>query len=487
MNKPIRVMSVVCGVLFMALLVNATYLQYFKAEALNDRPDNRRAIDATFSRERGAILVGTTAVAQSVPIEGRFRFQRTYPDPLTYGHLTGFFSYLYGRTAVEQSRNTLLSGEDSRLYLDRLADLLANRQPKGGSVTLTINAEAQKAAYDGLRALGEDTQGAVVALEPSTGRILAMVSTPSYDPSLVSGHDMAVVQENYAALNADPLEPMVNRAIQLRLPPGSTFKLVTAAAALQNGYNTGTKLPGGASLDLPQSSNVINNAGGGTCGGAEVSLNQALMVSCNVAFGALGLDLGAEVLQAQAERFGFGQRYLSDLSPQAVSVFPDPDAPQTAMAALGQWEVAATPLQMAMVAAGIANYGQVMRPYLVDEERAPDLSILDKAVPEKLPGEPAMTSSAAAELISMMVNVVDNGTGKNAQIRGVKVAGKTGTAQSSAERPPYAWFVSFAPAESAQVAVAVLVQDAGANTNTISGGGLAAPIAKRVMEAVLGK
>jgi penicillin-binding protein A len=351
---------------------------------------------------------------------------------------------------------------------------------------LTINPAAQQAAYDGIQALGPNVQAAVVALEPSTGKILAMVSNPTFDPRLMAGHDLTKVKQSYDRLINAKQNPMLNRAIQLRLPPGSTFKLVTAAAALQNGYNPDTMVKGGSSLDLPQTTKPLVNENGSNCGGDRITFTQALDVSCNVSFGSIGLDLGADKLSEQAQRFGFGQHYLDNLPAQADSVFPDNiDLPQTALSAIGQFEVAATPLQMAMVAAGIANYGRVMKPYLVDEERAPDLTVLKKTAAEELPGPRAMTSSAATELISMMVDVVRRGTGTTAQIPDVDVAGKTGTAQSTPDRPPYAWFVSFAPAQSAKVAVAVLVQDAGVARDAISGSGLAAPIAKRVMEAVL--
>jgi peptidoglycan glycosyltransferase len=278
---------------------------------------------------------------------------------------------------------------------------------------------------------------------------------------------------------------MLNRGIQEVFPPGSTFKLVTAAAALESGqYTPESMLPGGATLDLPQTDTNLPNDSGTDCGGSRVTLTQALRVSCNVAFGFLGMEIGDDALREQAEKFGFGDVYLDDLPGQAESRFPaDPDEPQTALSAIGQFDVAATPLQMAMVTAGIANAGTVMKPYLVDEVRSPNLDVLDKANPE--PYRNAVSSSTARDLTQMMIEVVDTGTGATAQIPGIKVAGKTGTAQSSADRNPYAWFVSFAPADDPQVAVAVLIEDAGVARDAISGSGLAAPIAKRVMEAVM--
>jgi penicillin-binding protein A len=314
------------------------------------------------------------------------------------------------------------------------------------------------------------------------------VSSPTYDPNTLASHKFGSVQRAWARLNADKDRPMLDRGVQEVYPPGSTFKLVTAAAALSSGqYTPDTKVQGGTRLDLPQTSTDLVNENGSGCGGSRITLTQALEVSCNVSFGSIGLRLGDDALRAQAEKFGFDQTYLNDLPGQVRSRFPaDPDEPQTALSAIGQFDVAATPLQMAMVAAGIANGGTVMRPYVVDEVRAPDLSVLDKTSPEAYRSN-AVSSSVARQLTAMMVEVVDRGTGTTAQIPDIKVAGKTGTAQSSPQRPPYAWFVSFAPADNPKVAVAVLVEDAGVARNAISGSGLAAPIAKKVMQAVIGR
>ncbi len=486
MNKPIRTLAIGCLALFVALLVNSTYLQYFKADALNSRNDNKRVRDAEFSRERGAILVRGNSVAQSVPVDDEFKFQRRYPQAQKYAHLTGYYSYTYGRNAVELTQNDILSGSDPRLFVNRVVDMFGNSQPKGGDVSLTIDPQAQTAAYDGLRDLGgPDIKGSVVALDPSTGAILAMVSSPSYNPNSLSSHNLSEISDAWKKLGEDPERPMLNRGVQEVYPPGSTFKLVTAAAALSSGqYTPSSPVPGGASLDLPLTDTNLPNENGMSCGGDKITLTRALEVSCNVAFGWLGMQIGDDALREQAQKFGFGDRYLDDLNDQAESRFPaDPDEPQTALSAIGQFDVAATPLQMAMVTAGIANGGTVMKPYLVDEVRSPNLDVLDKANPE--PYRSAVSSSVARDLTQMMISVVDQGTGTTAQIPGIKVAGKTGTAQSAADRNPYAWFVSFAPADDPKVAVAVLVEDAGVERDAISGSGLAAPIAKRVMEAVI--
>jgi peptidoglycan glycosyltransferase len=484
-NKPIRTMATFCLVLFLALMLNATYLQYVRADDLNHDERNRRVAIAAFSRDRGAILVGRNPVAESVASDDEFKFQRTYPAPFKYAHLTGYFSY-FSQTGVEQTQNEVLSGEDSRLFVTRLVDLIQNSAPQGGRVQLTINPDAQDAAFEGLRALGDDVEGAVVALEPSTGRVLAMVSSPSFDPNRLASHDVSEVTDTYEVLNEDERRPLLNRGIQTALPPGSTFKLVTAAAAIESGeYDADSLVPGGRDFKLPQSSTRIPNYDGGDCGGEKISMTQALAISCNVSFLSLADELGSEAMLAQAEAFGFNDSYLQDLPAQGVSRYPATlDPPQTAMSGIGQSEVAATPLQMAMVVAGIANGGELNRPYVVEEVQSPDYRTLDKTSRDGL-GR-AISTGTARQLTDMMVATVVSGTATAAQIPGVAVAGKTGTAQSSRDRPPYAWFVSFAPADDPVVAVAVLVESSSYPRDEIAGGRLGAPIAKAVMEAVIG-
>ena len=487
MNKPIRTIALFCLVLFLALMLNATYLQYYKAGSYDDSPLNRRVLAESYSTERGAILVGRDPIADSVPSDDQYKFQRKYPQPLKYAPLTGYFSY-FSQTGIERSQNAVLSGQDSRLFVTRMVDLLSNDPPKGGSVQLTINPAAQDAAYDGLKALGPGVEGAVVAIEPSTGKILAMVSLPSYDPNQLATHDFGAVADNQERLLDAPGDPMVNRAIQTRLPPGSTFKLVTAAAALESGnYDAGSMVPGGATYKPPNTSNVIDNEGR-DCGTGRIPFAQALENSCNTTFARLANELGASAMRKQAEAFGFNSHYLDDLAPQAESSFPtDPklDPAYVAQTGIGQYEVAATPLQMAMVSAGIANGGTVMRPYVVDGVLSPSLDTLPRTDPEEL--SKAMSPEAADQLTTLMVDVVTNGTAYPAAIPGVKVAGKTGTAQSGVPSvPPYAWFTSFAPADDPQVAVAVMIQKApGTARGEIAGGALGGPIAKAVMSAVI--
>lgn len=488
MNKPIRTIATFSLLLFLALMINATYLQYWRADDLDQNPLNRRVLAAAFSSERGAILVGRTPIAESKPVEDRYEFQRTYPQPFKYAPITGWFSY-YSQTGVEKSQNSVLSGQDSRLFVTRLVDMLSNSAAKGGSVQLSLNQAAQTAAFDGLSALGEDVEGAVVAIEPSTGKILAMVSLPTYDPNDLAGHDFGQVEKRYDELQGQENEPMLNRAIQTRLPPGSTFKLVTAAAAIEElGYDAGSQVPGGATYQLPQTtgdSGLIDNEGR-DCGTDKIPFTQAMGQSCNTTFARLAVDVGADAMLDQAEAFGFNSDYLDDLSSQAASNFPEGmNEPETGQSGIGQFEVQATPLQMAMISAGIANGGTVMRPYLVDAVLTPELDVLPKTDPEEL--SQAVSAQTADVLTDLMVSTVAEGTASAAAIPGYDVAGKTGTAQSGQDDvAPYAWFTSFAPAEDPEVAVAVMIQNApGTERGEIAGGALGGPIAKAVMEAVI--
>lgn len=493
MNRPIRNLATACMVLFLALMANASYLQFFAAENLNsltEHPNNARVANYAFSAPRGTILVNGRVVATSKEVDDQFKYLRVYPDKALYAHLAGYF----GRSrigAVEASQNSVLTGEDPELFVNRLGDILSNKPPVGGNVILTVDAKAQKAAYDGLQALGKNIRGAVVAIEPATGKILAMASSPSFDPNRLATHDFTKATNAYKRLVADELSPLNNRAIEERLPPGSTFKLVTAAAALSTGdYEPDSRVNGNAELKLRYT--TIRNYDLRSCGASKISLTRAMEVSCNVAFAEIGLDIGPEALKEQAEKFGFNgsDPYFTDLddplTSQVSSVFPELDPKnreQVAQSSIGQFDVAATPLQMAMVTAAIANRGRLMKPYLVDEIRSADLDVIKPFNPEVL--SQSVTAAVASKLTDMLVSTVENGTAGPARISGVSVAGKTGTAQSARDRPPYAWFVSFAPADNAKVAVAVLIQSSDTARDEISGSRLAAPIAKAVMEAVV--
>jgi peptidoglycan glycosyltransferase len=493
MNKPIRTVSIFCLLLFLALAVNATYLQYYHANALNDRVGNGRVATATFSRDRGEIKVGqngSVTIAESVPSHDSYDYQRKYPLPYMYAPLTGWYTF-GNETGLERSENGFLSGEDPSLFVNRLVDLVNGNATKGGNVLLTIDPDAQKAAFDGLSALGSDVQGAVVALDPGTGKILAMVSLPSYDPNKLADHDFKKASAYATRMAKLPSQPLLNRAIQTTLPPGSTFKTVTASAAVQDLRLSSTSLvPAGPSYTLPQSTKVIHNDAGLDCGTGKIPFVQAMENSCNTTFAPLAVQVGAQGMHRQAEGYGFNQSYLTDLPGQAISKYPSGmDEASTALSGFGQGSVTASPLQMAMVTAGIANNGVVMRPYVVAGRQSPtSLEIVQPATEEEL-GQ-AISPSTADELTKMMIATVTNGTAYPAAIPGVQVAGKTGTAQSGLvehgqEVPPYAWFVGFAPAQAPKVAVCVMIQHVDQPTDEIHGGTLGGPIAKAVMEAVL--
>ena len=484
MNAPLRRLSVAVLLLFGALLVNANYLQVVRADDLHNDSNNPRLIAEEYSRERGPIIVGEEPVARSVETDDRLKYLRQYAQGPLYAPATGFYSLVYGATGIEKESNSILAGTDDSLFVRRVIDTLTGEPPRGGSVLLTLNPAAQKAAYDGLRR--QNARGAVVALDPATGAILAMVSTPSYDPNLLSSHQPAEIRKAYRRLERRGNEPLLNRALRQTYPPGSTFKIVTAAAALESGrFTPDSEVDNSAALDLPLTDADLPNYNGQPCSPGGANLTVALENSCNVAFGRVGLELGPDALRAQAEKFGFNDAVEVPMR-SVASRFPEElDEPATAQSAIGQRDVRATPLQMAMVAAAVANRGVLMKPYLVREVRAPDLSVLDTTNPQEL--GTAVSPQTAAALSQMMTSVVDNGTGTNAQIPGVKVAGKTGTAQQGNNRRPHAWFVSFAPSDTEpRVAVAVVLEEGG-TAPEVSGNALAAPIANAVMQAVLGR
>ncbi len=484
MNRPIRRVAVVVLLLLLALLVNVNWVQGFQAASLAQRPDNQRVRVAEYSRERGSILVGGEAVARSTPTDDALKYLRRYPGGAEYAPVTGYYSILYGSTGIERSQNASLAGTDSRLFVRRVVDLVQGVEPSGASVELTLRTSVQNAAWQGLAGL----KGAVVALDPRTGAVLALASRPSFDPATLSSHDAAATMRAWTALNADVNRPAANRAARETYPPGSTFKLVTASAALATGrYQPATVVPAPDRLKLPLTNTYLNNDAGERCGsGGRTTLANALKISCNTAFGQLGLTLGNRVIADEAKKFGFGEQILPELNGVASVYSDNADRPQTASAAIGQFDDRATVVQMASVAATIANGGRRQEPYLVQRVLGPDLS----TVSSHDAGQPrtVMGPQAAGQLTSMMEGVVTGGTGTAAQIRGVRVAGKTGTAQTGARNqgPTVAWFVAFAPADKPTVAVAVAVEDANLPAGTDAyGGRVAAPIARRVLQAAL--
>ncbi|MFJ3537258.1 peptidoglycan D,D-transpeptidase FtsI family protein [Streptomyces sp. NPDC090109] len=484
MNKPLRRVAIFCGLLVLALLVRDNWIQFVRADELSTHASNRRVQIERYANERGNIIVDGKPITGSVDSKDEYyKYKRTYVDGPMWAPVTGFASQAYDATQIEKLEDGILTGNDDRLFFDRTLAMFTGEQKKGGDVITTLSGAAQKAAFEGL---GKNT-GAVVAIEPKTGKILAMASTPSYDPSSFAGYS-GKDEKAWVALEKDKNKPKLNRALREIYPPGSVFKVVTAAAALENGkvndINAPTDTPEGWKIPL-SSKEMVNHASG--C--ANASLNRALEISCNSVFAKLGDDVGRDKMVEMAEKFGFNAEQFTPVRSSASVYDKKSDRGGNALSSIGQFNTATTPLQMAMVTAAIANDGKLMKPYMIDELRAPNVDLVKKNEPEEL--SRPVSQETAQKLQQMMENVVTKGTGGNADLKmdGVKVGGKTGTAQHGAKnaKRPYAWFISYAKtAEGSPVAVAVIVEDsAGTNREDISGGGLAAPIAKSVMKAVL--
>ncbi len=444
MTKELRRLSIVMLAMFLALFASTSIIQVVQANALTNTSGNTRALYDSYEVQRGSIIASGTPIAQSVPSDDVYSWQRQYTDAAMWAPVTGYMNpVLDSRTAIEQAENSVLSGQDSNQFFSRIDRAITGQAPRGSNVELSVDATVQKAAWD---ALG-DLQGAVVAIEPSTGRILAMVSKPSFDTNALASHDTASVNAAYDQLVADSAKPLDNRAIAGDLnPPGSTFKLVVASAALASGrYTPDSAFPNLAAYTLPQSTNVVSNAGGGACGeGDTVTIATALRLSCNIPFAELAVELGDDAIRAEAEKYGFNTSFTMPLQSTASTYPASPNAPQTALSGFGQGDVRATPLQMAMVSAGIANGGVVMNPRMVDRVIGTDLSVTDQGADSEF-GR-ALEPDIAAQMVSMMTANVQDGAASNATIEGVRVAGKTGTAENDS-RPYTLWFTGFAPAD----------------------------------------
>jgi penicillin-binding protein A len=487
MNASLRRISVTVMALIVLLLFNATLTQVFTADGLRADPRNQRVLLDEYSRQRGQITAGGQLLAYSVATDSRFRFLRVYPNAATYAPVTGFYSLRYSSTGLERAEDPLLNGSDQRLFGRRLADFFTGRDPRGGNVDTTINPRIQQAGWDAMQqGCNGPCKGAVVALEPSTGKILALVSSPSYDPNLLASHDPEQQSQTWQRLRDDPSSPMTNRAISETYPPGSTFKVITTAAALQTGATEDEQLTSAPTIPLPDSTATLENYGGAPCISDDtVSLREAFARSCNTAFVQLGLLTGTDALRGTAQSFGLDT--VPDPLPLQVAestVGPIPDAAALGMSSIGQKDVALTPLENALVAATIANAGITMQPYLVDSLQGPDLANISTAAPHEQ--RRAVSPQVAAKLTELMVGA-EQVTQQKGAIPGVQIASKTGTAEHGTDprnTPPHAWYIAFAPAQTPKVAVAVLVED-GADRLSATGGALAAPIGRAVIEAAL--
>ncbi|MDR1033755.1 MAG: penicillin-binding protein 2 [Bifidobacteriaceae bacterium] len=472
MNKQFRKLSALILAMFVVLFGFATYLQFFDVPALRANKYNVRELYENLGKPRGAIIVGDKSVAFSEKSNDLYTYQRKYSEPDLYSTITGYFSVVTpAEKGIEAALNEELNGDSDAQWFSRFQNLLKDA-PSGGSVVTTIDPDVQKAAYD---ALG-NRKGAAIAIEPSTGKILAMVSKPTYDPNLLATHSEKEAAENYQKFaQGAGSSPLYNKTLAGLYAPGSIFKIITSSAAIESGkFNSNTEVDAPNSYTLPGTSVEIYNANNKSCSGTgKQSLSDALKVSCNTAFAKIGVELGATALINQAKAFGFGSEILvagdSDTRAPMKAISSDlltesrsPD--KVALASFGQGEDLITPLQAAMLSAGIANGGTVMQPYLVDK-------VLDSDANEVMRTSPSVFSQAvsketANQVRDMMVSVSDaNGTAPSMRINGIDVAVKTGTAEANVQGTLNFWVTAFAPAADPKIAVAVFLEDANPLSN----------------------
>lgn len=484
MTRELRRLSIVMLFMFLALFAATSWIQVVEADNLAQSDRNTRTLLDSYEIQRGSIIADGTQIVYSVPSDDEFRYQRVYTDSPMWSSVTGFFNpATQSSTGIENALNQDLAGTGANAFLPEIERIFSGQPQQGFSVELTLDAAAQQAAYEGLG----DLQGAVVAIEPATGRILAMVSSPGFDANQLAVHSGSEATAVYDALDALRPNPLLNRGLGDLNPPGSTFKVLVAAAAYATGdWTPQSTLPNPARYTLPGSTNTVSNAWNGACGSGEtVTIAEAIRLSCNIPMAELAVEIGDEAIRETAEKFGFNQSFDTPLA-SAVSKYPQGlSDDRTALTGFGQGDVTATPLQVAMISAGLANDGMVMNPRLVDAVIGNDLSVV-RAYESTEFGR-AVDADVADDVTASMVASVATGAATGARIDGIDVAGKTGTAEHDSDDPYTLWFTGFAPADDPRVAVAVVVEDGGGIGQSGSGDTLAAPIAKKVIEAVLYK
>lgn len=484
MNQAIRNSWIVAIALFALLFGSISYVQFFAADSLNANPVNNRQLLKTFCSSRGPILVGGQPIAESVATNTDCAYQRKYNDPLLYSGLTGFFSKYAGQYGLEYSMQNELAGTSNDNLFDRISQAFTGTQPQGLSVELTIDKKIQQLAYD---MIPDDVVGSIVVMNPKTGAIIAMVSKPSYDTNLMASHDEKAVNDASAKLAQTPgISLYGSAAYRQAYSPGSVFKLVDTAAALESGkYTKDSVLDNPANMTFPGISYTLPNYAYGQCyTQTKATFTFALENSCNTPFASIAQDLGQDAITTQAEKFGFNDKSLTFPSAVETSRFPGSqgvlDAPALAQSAIGQRDVVATPLQIAMMTAAIANRGKQMKPNLVQTVRTPDLKTVSSLTPEEL--RQSTTPEIAAQITDWMVSVVDNGIASAAAVPGVKVAGKTGTAELG-DGLNNSWFTGFAPADDPQVVVSIVMT----KVDVATGAELTSPNASKLFKAVLNK
>jgi peptidoglycan glycosyltransferase len=485
--------AIFCFALFAVLFLDGNWIQVVKASSYSAHADNQRNTIYNYQVDRGNIIVGSTPVASSTATKSsQMKYQRSYANGPLYAPITGYFSSIYGNANLEQYENTLLNGKDTRLATQNFLRKAEGKDTAGGSVVTTINAAAQQAAYTQLTSeLSNVGQGAVAAIDPKTGAILTLVSAPSFDPNQLASSSTKT-QNSYATqLANNPLQPKLDQALNQTYPPGSTFKIITSAAALTDGIDgqsiTPTSAITGAPLQtlslLPASTATISNSSNETC--QSNVLEVAFAQSCNTVYGYVGMKLGANNVQNMAQAFGFNKTGPTVPMPTATSQFPtNLNQAQLAQSSIGQFSVTMTPLEGAMMAAAVANGGNIEAPYLIDKELDTKGNVIASASPTTLYSP--ISSSVAANLSTMMQDVVTNGTATSLANLGVSVAAKTGTAERGPGQNPVAWMVAYAPANDPKVAVAAMVADNDVQPTDAYGNSLAGPIVAKVIQALLG-
>ncbi|QPK81434.1 penicillin-binding protein 2 [Schaalia sp. ZJ405] len=483
MNHQIRRLFLVILLMFALLGFGVTNSQFIQAPSLNADPRNERTILHSAEVDRGPIIVDGNAIASSSKIDGSRRFQRTYAQGPLYAGITGYFSAAVSQsTGLEASAESILDGNSQALLGQRLKNLFTGEKRQGGGVVLTIRPKMQQIAAEQLG----NRKGAVVALDAKTGAVLAMYSSPSYDPNALAIFDSSKVSDTYSSLANDPNKPLINRTIGGdRYAPGSTFKILTTIGLLEKQLATpDTTMPSPVSTTLPGTVTNVANSNNLACGDGNPTLTEAFARSCNTTFIIASEKMTTADFTDITSRFGFNEKDTIPL-PVTPSVFPDDaDAAQLAMASIGQYTVQVTPLKMAQVAQAIANNGTMMKPYLIDQIVDADLQPQSTTTP-KVAGHP-ISPEIASQLNTMMQAVVNRpyGTGTQIGIPGVSVAAKTGTAETGTQGFTNGWAVGFAPANDPQIAFAVIVE--GDASNPVTYGAVAAsPIARALVEAGL--
>ncbi|MFB4310886.1 penicillin-binding transpeptidase domain-containing protein [Actinomadura sp. GTD37] len=466
-------------VMAVALMANITYVQGFEAQDLRDDSLNARRFEDRFKIDRGPIVADGLRLAWSERLDDG-RYQRHYRDGPAFAPVTGYFS-VFSQTGLEEAGNHFLDGTDDRLATSNFVDKLVGNHVPGGTVASTVDVKAQRVAYEAL-ASGGARRAAAVVLDARTGAVLVLASTPSYDPDAVSTLDRRKAVNAFERLNDQRLKPLLDKATRELFPPGSTFKTVVAAAALKAGATEDAEVLAGRSYKPPGAGRAINNdAGdiGGSCDLGRIPLVEAYAQSCNTTFAYMGAEEpGNGAVHEAAGGFGFGDRIeYADGLRSAASAFPETDQPSlSALGSIGQGSTVATPLQMAMVAAGVLNDGEVMRPHLVDELRAPSGATVDTVSPKRL--SRPLTSGQAEQMRDLMEAVVDRGTGKS--LKGTSVlGGKTGTADVEGAAYNDRWFIGFGPRSDPKYAVAVLTEAPGYGIES-------GPIAAKIIDALAG-